>query len=46
MFTVDWEMTNTIKGQSTGLQKRLTSVVEDLEFADDAVLLSSSYDHV
>jgi len=46
MFSGDWEMTNTIKTQRRGLSKRLTSIVEVLEFADDVVLLSSSYDYL
>ena len=43
LLSIDWVMTRTTEGRRTGIQWKLTSVLEDLDFADDIALLSSRY---
>lgn len=41
IMAVDWLMNTTIKGKQRGIRWTLTSMLEDLDFADDLCLLSS-----
>ena len=43
LLSTDWVMNRTKEGRRTGIQWKLTSVLEDLDFADDIALLSSRY---
>ena len=43
LLSVDWVMNRTTEGRRTGIRWKLTSVLEDLDFADDIALLSSRY---
>ena len=40
---IDWVMSRTTQGMRTGIRWKFTSVLEDLDFADDIALLSSRY---
>ena len=42
-ISIDWVMNRTTEGRRTGIRWKLTSVLEDLDFADDIALLSSRY---
>ena len=39
-------MTQALRQDSTGLRWKFTSKLEDLDFADDVALLSSSKEHI
>ena len=41
LLSIDWVMNRTTEGRRTGIRWKLTSVLEDLDFADDVALLSS-----
>ena len=41
LLSIDWVMNRTTEGRRTGIRWKLTSVLEDLDFADDIALLSS-----
>ena len=43
LLSIDWVMSRTTEGRRTGIRWKLTSVLEDLDFADDIALLSSRY---
>ena len=43
LLSIDWVMSRTTEGRRTGIRRKLTSVLEDLDFADDIALLSSRY---
>ena len=43
IMAVDWLMKTTTKGKRRGIRWTLTSCLEDLDFADDICLLSSSH---
>ena len=43
LLSIDWVMNRTTEGRRTGIRWKLTSVLEDLDFADDIALLSSRY---
>jgi hypothetical protein len=43
IIVVDWIMRTTIKDNKLGLRWKFTSVLEDLDFADDIVLISSRF---
>ena len=42
IFLMDWIMRNTTAGNKTGIRWNFTSKLEDLDFADDTALMSSS----
>ncbi len=44
-MVVDWVMRKTTEGSSTGIRWKFASKLEDLDFADDIALLSSSILH-
>ena len=46
LLVVDWVMTNTLQEGNTGLRWKFTTKLEDLDFADDIVLLSSTRQHI
>ena len=41
LLSIDWVMNRTTEGRRTGIRWKLTSVLEDIDFADDIALLSS-----
>ncbi|KAL9969196.1 hypothetical protein ACROYT_G021383 [Oculina patagonica] len=43
LFAIDWVMSRTTEGRRTGIRWKFTSVLEDLDFADNIALLSSRY---
>jgi len=43
LLSIDWVMNRTTEGRRTGIRWKLTSVLEDLDLADDIALLSSRY---
>lgn len=43
LLVIDWMMRETTKDNNTGIRWQMTSKLEDLDFADDIALLSSSH---
>jgi len=43
LLVVDWVMRNTLQEGNTGIRWKFNTKLEDLEFADDIALLSSSW---
>lgn len=43
LLSIDLVIYRTIEGRITGIQLKITSALEDLDFADDIALLSSRY---
>ena len=41
LIVMDWVMRRTVGGGENGIRWKLTSKLDDLDFADDIVLLSS-----
>ncbi|KAL9982039.1 hypothetical protein ACROYT_G010825 [Oculina patagonica] len=46
LLTVDWTMRRTTERHRNGIRWNFTSTLEDLDFADDIVLISSKYEHI
>ena len=46
LLVIDFVMTQALRQDSTSLRWKFTSKLEDLEFADDVALLSSSKEHI
>ena len=46
LLIIDWIMRHTVKDEGTGLRWKFTSKLEDLDFADDVALISSTQRHV
>ena len=46
LFVIDWVMRQTVEGEKTGIRWNFTTVLEDLDFADDIALLSSTLNHL
>ena len=46
LIAVDWVMRRTTEGQRNDIRWNFTSTLEDLDFADDIVLLSSKYQQI
>jgi hypothetical protein len=46
LLVVDWIMRRTTEGSNTGIRWKFMSKLEDLDFADDIALLSSTYQHM
>jgi len=46
LFIIDWVMRHTVKEEGTGLRWKFTSKLEDLDFADDVALISSTQGHM
>ena len=46
LLTVDWTMRRTTERHRNGIRWNFTSMLEDLDFADDIVLVSSKYEHI
>ena len=46
IIAVDWVMRNVTRDSTRGLRWRFTSVLEDLDYADDIALLSSKLRHI
>lgn len=45
-MVIDWVMKKTVDGQRTGIRWDLTRLLEDLDYADDLLLLTSRADHM
>ena len=43
---MDWIMTKTVENDNNGIRWNFTTVLEDIDFADDLVLLSSTKTHI
>lgn len=46
LIVVDWLMRNSLQEGSTGIKWKFTAKLEDLDFSDDMVLLSSTKQHI
>ena len=46
LLVVDWVMRNTLQEGNTGIRWKFTTKLEDLDFADDIALLSSTRQHI
>ena len=46
LIAIDWVMRKTTHGHKNGIRWNFTSVLEDLDFADDIALISSKYEHI
>ena len=46
LLVIDWTMRHTVRDEGTGLRWKFTSKLEDLDFADDVALISSTQRHV
>jgi hypothetical protein len=46
LLVIDWVMRRTIEGERTGIRWDFTTMLEDLDFADDLALLSSTMNHL
>ena len=46
LLVIDWVMRKTLEGERTGIRWNFTTMLEDLDFADDIALLSSSMKHL
>ena len=46
LLTVDWTMRRTTERHRNGIRWNFTSMLEDLDFADDIVLVSSKNEHI
>ena len=46
LLTVDWTMRRTTERHRNGIRWNFTSMLEDLDYADDLVLVSSKYEHI
>ena len=46
LIVVDWIMRHTVEGNNTGIRWKCMSKLEDLDFADDLALLSSTANHM
>ncbi len=46
LMVIDWVMKRTVQNVETGIRWRITSKLEDLDFADDLVLLASTKQYI
>jgi endonuclease/exonuclease/phosphatase family metal-dependent hydrolase len=46
LLAIDWVMRKTVEGTRTGIRWNFTTMLEDLDFADDIALLSSTMNHL
>ena len=46
VLIVDWTIQRTTERHRNGIRWNFTSRLEDLDFADDIVLVSSKYEHI
>jgi hypothetical protein len=46
LLVIDWVMRRTVEGERTGIRWDFTTMLEDLDFADDLALLSSTMNHL
>ena len=45
LLVIDWIMSGTVDGMRTGIRWNMMETLEDLDYADDIVLLSKSWRH-
>ena len=46
LLVIDWVMQKTTEGKRTGIRWNFTTMLDDLNFADDLALLSSTMNHL
>ena len=46
LFAADWVMRRTTEEQRNGIKWKFTTTLEDLDFADDTVRVSTMYEHI
>ena len=46
LMVIDWVMRKTVDGQRTGIRWDFTMLLEDIDYADDFLLLTSRADHM
>ena len=46
LIVMDWIMTKTVENDNNGIRWNFTTVIEDIDFADDLALLSSMKTHI
>ena len=46
IIVMDWIMTKTVENDNNGIRRNFTTVLEDIDFADDLALLSSTRTHI
>ena len=46
LIVMDWIMTKTVENDNNGIRWNFTTVLEDIDFADDLALLSSTKTHI
>ena len=46
LLVIDWVMRKTTEGERTGIRWNFTTMLEDLDFADDIAVLSSAMNHL
>ena len=45
LIVIDWVMKRTVESNRNGIRWKLTSILDDLDFADDLALLYSRWSH-
>ena len=45
LLVIDWIMRRTVEGERTGIRWRMMDTLEDLDYADDIVLITESWRH-
>ena len=46
LLVIDWVMRKTVSHAETGIRWKMTTMLEDLDFADDLALISSTYTQI
>jgi len=46
LLVVDWLMRKVTKNNNTGIRWKMTSKLEDLDFAGDLALISPTFNHI
>ena len=46
LLVVDWLMRKVTKNNNTGIRWKMTSKLEDLDFADNLALISPTFKHI
>ena len=46
LLVIDWVMRRSVEGARTGIRWKMTTMLEDLDFANDLALISSTFTHI
>ena len=46
LLVIDWVMRKSVKSASTGIRWKMTTMLEDFDFAEDLALISSTFTHI